>query len=278
MVQLPRPIPGNTAEVLENIEEQLGYNPNLIKQIGETYSGNLDPGAEAALAEQTIYRLWREFLQAYAEQEEPTVEHPEAEVRQTFEDFGDLNREFQVWWRDEGRELFIETGEIPVITVESIDQDWQGENEYPKHITLRIPLTVPKENIVKQFNDILKQCHMGSLLYRHRHSTAEYTLHPRSKYILPNFERMLRVWKIARKERIGKTENEQAPWWTVGQLAELAPGVDPDNDTRSRSKEESRRHLAKIASDLYDQAEAIMQNAIRGEFPKDDVDEPAAIE
>ena len=84
---------------------------------------------------------------------------------------------------------------------------------------------------------------------------------------------MLRVWMIAKSERIEQPEGEQAPWWKVGKLAELAPGVDPENDTPARSKEESRRHLAKVASDLYDQAEAIMHNAIRGEFPKDVIDE-----
>lgn len=269
----PRPIAENTEDVLENIDEKLGYNPNLIKQISETYSGDLDPGAEAVLAEQTIYPLWRQFLQAYAERGGQTADHPDPKVRKTFDDFGDLKQGFQAWWGDEGRELFIETGEIPIITVESIDEDWQGEEDYPKHITLRIPLTVPRTNILKQFNDILDQCHMGNLLYRHRHSTARYSLHPRSKYIRENYERMLRVWVIAKSERIGKPEGEQATWWKVGKLAELAPGVDPENDTPARSKEESRRHLAKVASELYEQAEAIMHNAIRGEFPKDVIDE-----
>jgi len=268
----PRQIADNPAAMLEDIKEEITYNPNLIKQIRETYSGDLDPGAEAILAEQTIYPLWREFLQAYAERGGQMADHPDPEVRQTFYDFGDLKGEFRDWWRDEGRELFIETGEIPIITVESIDEDWQGEEDYPKHITLRIPLTVPRENILKQFNDILDQCHMGNLLYRHRHSTAQYSLHPRSKYIRQNFERMLRVWVIAKSERIGKPEDEQAPWWKVGHLAKLADGVDPHNDTPARSKEESRRHLAKVASDLYEQAEAIMHNAIRGEFPKDVID------
>lgn len=265
----PRQVAETPAEVLEEIQEQLEYNPNLIKQITETYSGDMDPGAEAALAEQTIYPVWREFLKAHADLGGQTQDHPDPRVSQTFEDFGDLKGNFQNWWRDEGRELFIETGEIPIITVEGIDQDWQGDEDYPKHITLKIPLTVPKENILTQFNDILKKCHMGSRLYRHRHSTAEYALYPRSKYIRPNFERMLTVWKIARAQRIGRPENEQAPWWKIGQLAELAPGVDPENDTPGRSKEESRRHLAKVASDLYDQADAIMHYAIRGEFPKE---------
>lgn len=268
----PRPIESTPEEVGEKIDEQLSYNPRLIKQITETYRSDIDPGAEAELAEQTIYPLWREFLKAYVDYRGSPDDHADPIVQQTFLDFGDLDCDFTTWWRDEGRELFIETGQIPIITVESIDEEWRGEDDYPKHITLRIPLTVPRQNVLTQFNDILDQCHMGSSLYRHRHSTAKYKLHPRSKYIRPNFERMLRVWKLANELRDRQPEAQQEPWWKIGQLANLAPGVDPNVDTPARTREESRQHLARVASDLYEKAEAVMQNAIRGNFPKADAE------
>lgn len=271
----PRQVAETPEEVLEEIQEQLGYNPNLIKQIRETYKGDIDPGTEAELAEGTVYPLWREFLKAYAKLVGQTEDHPDQRVSQTFEDFGDLQGNFQDWWRDEGRELFIETGEIPIITVEGIDEDWQGDEDYPKHITLRIPLTVPRDNILKQFNNLLDQCHMGNLLYRHRHSTAEYALYPRSMYRADHLFRMLKVWILARQHRDVPDGDQPMPWWEVGHLAELAVGVDPYNDTPARTMQESRRHLAKLASDLYDKAEAIVHNAIRGIFPKDQIDEHA---
>lgn len=63
------------------------------------------------------------------------------------------------------------------------------------------------------------------------------------------------------------------PWWEIGHLAGLAPGLDPHIDTPARSAQEARQHLASLASNLYEQAEVIMHNAIRGTFPKDQVDE-----
>lgn len=272
MAKPPRRIADNPAEVLEDIDEQLAYNPNLIKQITETYRGEIDPGAEAVLADQTIYPVWREYLKAYKDHGGQIDGDAEVTIRKTFEDFGDLDGSFQAWWRDEGRQLFVETGEIPIITVESMDEDWHGEDEYPKHITLKIPLTVPKENILAQFNDILKQCHMGSRLYRHRHGTAEYKLHPRSKYIRENFERMLAVWRLTQEHREAAGTGQPMPWWEIGQRAGLAPGVDPHKDTPARSASESRQHLAGLASDLYEQAKGVMHNAIRGTFPKDEID------
>lgn len=267
----PRPIADNPADMLEDIDEQLTYNPNLIKQIKETYDGNIDPGAEAALAAQTIYPVWREYLKAFKDHGGQINDHPEEKVRRTFADFGDLDGGFQDWWRGPGRGLFVEMGEIPVITVEGIDEDWEDEGEYPKHITLKIPLTVPKEDIQAQLNDILKKCHMGNLLYVHKHSTARYALHARKKFIRNNFERMLAVWKLAKENREGAVDKPMH-WWEIGHNARLAPGVDPHNDTPTRSKLESRQHLAGLASDLYEQAKGVMHNAIRGTFPKDDID------
>jgi hypothetical protein len=270
MSKTPRQIADNPAAMLEDIDEQLDYNPNLIKQIKETYDGGIDPGAEAALAAQTIYPIWREYLKAYKDHGGQIDGHTEDKIRQTFADFEDLDGDFQNWWLGPGRGLFIEMGEIPIITVEGIDEDWQGEDEYPKHITLKIPLTVPRENILSQFNDILRKCHMGNLLYVHEHSTARYALHARKKFIRINFERMLAVWKLAKEHR--EATDQPMPWWEIGHRAKLAPGVDPFNDTPARTAAESRQHLAGLASDLYEQANGVMHNAVRGTFPKDEID------
>lgn len=257
--------------IIEKFAEQLTFNPELIKQIPRSYRGELEPGAEAKLAEDTIYPVWREFLRAYEARWGDLPANADAKTRQTFEDFGDLEEEFQKWWRVNGRQLFMEREQLPVITVEDIDEEW-GDGEFPKYVTVRLPLTIPKATILKQLNDVLKLCHLGSRLYRHKFSTAKYKLHPRSKYIRRNFERMLRVWELVMEHREGMTEADQMPWWEIGALAGLAPGVDPSKDKGSRTKDEARRHLAKLASDLFEQADAVMHNAVQGVFPKDRID------
>ena len=258
--------------VREKIKNASQYNLNLIKEIEASYRSKLDPGAEAKLAdEKSIYPEWRGFLAAYRGKYGRPSEHTEEAIRTTFADFGDVDKDFEEWWREGGRELFREDGQVPLVTVVDIDENWSGEKDYPKYITLRIPLTVPRDNIDTQIREILKQCHMGSLLYRHRHSDAKYKLHPRSMYRKTDFKRMLEVWKIVAENWEGKPEGEKMPWWQIGRDARLAEGVDPERDTIKRTAEESRRHLAKLASDLYDQALNVMYNAVRGEFPKDTV-------
>jgi hypothetical protein len=263
-----REIAVNVDQMLEEIQERLNYNLNMIKQIQGTYRGIMDSDEEAQAAEAEIYPLWREYLRAYRDHV-GHIEGHEKEVRQTYEDFGTLEGDFQDWWRNAGRELFIERGPLAVIDVEGIDRNWDGaQGEYPTHITLKIPLTVPRDNILKQFNDVMDKCHMGTLLYRHKHSTANYALYGRSKYIRENFEKMLRVWVLERLHREGKPKAEQMPWWEIGHLANLSPAMDPYNDTAVADAEEAQRHLAKLASDLFKKAEKIMHNAVRGEFPK----------
>ena len=266
----------NADLILEEIAEQLTFNRELIKQIPRSYRGELEQGTEAKLAEGTIYPVWRGFLRAYMARWGGLPANADAKTQQTFEDFGDLELEFQQWWSVHGRNLFTERGQLPVVTVEEIDADWVG-GEFPKYVTVRLPLTIPKDAILKQLNEILKRCHLGGRLYRHQFSTARYKLHPRSKYVRRNFERMLRVWELVMEHREGKAEADQMPWWEIGALAGLAPGVDPNRDKGTRRKDSARRHLAKLASELFGQAEAIMHNAVRGVFPKDCVENPDGV-
>ncbi len=265
MARPPRRIANNPNTMRQQIEDSLGYNPALIKQIMRSYRGELDPGAEAQLAQGTVYAVWREFLAAYVEQSEGIPE--DEETRSTFADFGDLHQDFGQWWTATGRDLFKERGEIPVVTVADLDGQWGGDDDYPKHITLRIPLTVPKALILQQINAVMKRCHMGPLLYRHRHSTARRKLHARPKYLSGDLRRMLRVWKLTVEHRNNCPENERKPWWWIGHEAQLAPALDPYADHPARSMEEARAHLASLASDLYAKADTVMAHGIRGSFP-----------
>lgn len=272
MARAARPIAADPARVRKAINEANQFNPRLIKEIEETYRGDVDAGAEALFASRTIYPVWLEYLRAYREKYGPIPEDADPKIQSTFRDFGDVQKEFTQWWLEGGRDLFRENGEIPLVTVESIDEQWTGENDYPKFITLRIPLTVPRDNIDRQIRNILKQCHMGRRLYVHAGSKAKRKLHPRSMYRPEDFRRMLAVWRIAVTGRADHLpENEKKPWWQVAYEAQLAEHFDPHNDTHDRTAEEARRHLTKIASDLYDQAVNVMHNAIRGVFPRDTV-------
>lgn len=267
-----RKIADNVGQMLEEIQEALNYNLDMIKQLQGTYRGIMDRDKEARAAEAEIYPLWREYLKAYDARVGRIPARDEEAVTKTFEDFGNLQQDFQDWWRNCGRELFIERGPLAVISLEDIDQRWGSG--YPEHITLRIPLTVPRDNILKQFNDVMDKCHMGTLLYRHQHSSAQYPLYPRKKYIKENFERMLRVWVLAQLHREGKPKAEQMPWWEIGHEANLAPALDPKKGTKAHSKVEAQQHLAKLASDLYKTAQKVMYNAVRGDFPKPTIDKP----
>jgi hypothetical protein len=268
MPRKPRPIATVVENVREQVQEAVTFNPYLFKEIEDSYDKVLPPTQEAALAEEGLYGLWREYLLAYRKHNPASSSAVDRRITETFNDFGDIDQSFEDWWHKSGRNLFMERGPLPLITLQDIDEKW--EDGYPEYITLRIPLTISRAEIGEQLDQIFDKCHMGPQLHRHRHSTAKYKIFPRFKYVCENYARMLKVWKLVMEHKKGDVAVQEKTWWEIGWQAGLAPGLDPFNERNyGRSIEEARRYLSKQAKSLFETADEIMQNAVRGEFPKD---------
>lgn len=246
------------------MEARLRYNENLFKDILLSYRRKLDDGTEAIEAENTLYKLWWDYLQAYREVSRqigaPPEDRADAKIAENSDHFADLTLPFREWWVQHGRELFQERGELPILRVVGMDEEW-GPEGYPKHITVHIPLTIPAEGIRDQLNQLLELCQPKRVV-PHEVSTAKRRLHPRKAYHRKQYEECLAIW-------IRRKLNPDAHLWQIGYEEGLCPTKDPHSETQA-TKDEARRQLDTATRKKLDQAEALMHFAIRGEFPKEE--------
>lgn len=264
MAKKPRRNEERQRALRDQIEQQLRHNDNLFKDIEQSYRGKLEQGTEAIEAEQTLYKLWWDYLRTYREVVRqtgaPAGDVADERIAENFDRFGDLSLPFREWWVRHGRELFQERGELPIIRVVGMDEDFEPEG-YPKHITLRIPLTIPAAGIREQLNQLLELCQPKRVM-AHRGSTANRRLHPRGAYHRSQYSECLALWKR-------RMLNPDAPLWLIGHDEGLCPTKNPHSESQS-TKDEARRQLDTATKKKLDQADALMHYAVRGEFPKDD--------
>lgn len=244
----------------QKMDAQLQYNEHLLKEIQASYrSEMLDSDKEALEAEKTLYRTWWDYLQAYKKAKQDEGIRAQAEVGVSLNLFGDLALSFRDWWKAYGRALFIEREELPIVRVVDMDDEW-GPNEFPKHITLRIPLTITAAGIRTQIDQLLEICQPKRVM-PHKGSGAKMKIHPRGAYHHQHYKDLLSLWKH-------RQSNPNDPLWKIGHDKGLCPTKNP-YDSDQREKDEARRQLDTAAAKQLKQAEALMHFAVRGEFPRE---------
>jgi hypothetical protein len=249
-------------EMERRLQEQLAYNQRLLKELIRSYSEPMLPEQEAADAETSLYHTWWDYVRSYVEvhgRDPNSVDGwDDEEVQQNLQSFGDLTQDFRHWWINGGRECFTENGNLPVIQVIDMDKEWRL-GEYPKHITLRIPLTITPAGIKAQLERLLEICQPSEVM-RHKGSGAAKKLHPLSAYHRKSYATYIAVWR-------NRKLNPDWPNWRVGHEAGLCPGKDPYS-TNQAHRDEARRQLDTAASDKFEIAEQFMHFAVRGQFPR----------
>ena len=265
MARRPQEVNDHRAAMQRQLEEQLSYNENLLKEISQTYDAPIaNVQVEATYAESTMYHTWWDYVHTFIEAHR---QHPEAiegwddaNVQANILSFGDMTLSFRNWWVSVGRQRFMEQGELPIIRVTDMDQNWNA-GEFPKHITLRIPLTLTPAGIKAQLDRILKICQPPQVL-RHRASGATNGLVPQASYHPETYKSCLKIWRIRKM-------NPDIPLWEVGFRAGLVKKHNP-HDADQAKKDEARRQLNTAAKRKLEQAEAFMHFAVRGYFPREE--------
>jgi hypothetical protein len=243
------------------MEWKAPYNPHLHKEIPQSYEQWLSPEAEAELAEQSLYGAWWAYLKASPDYPPRGPDSHSGPIAELYKDFGELGSSFADWWRRRGRDLFKETEMVPHIELCAYDTE-HGPQEHPAYVVLKIPLTISREAILDQFNQVMKRVHPGNKLLRHSYSTAQRKIYPRPRYHRSTYMKLLEVWQA-------KQERPEAAWWDIGEHLNISPALnvtDGDDDSAIADK---HRDLGTITRNMYEQAEELMFNALRGEFPKD---------
>ncbi len=221
--------------------------------------------------DKTLYRWWWEFQKAASDH--PSVKREvaakraanRAEIEENDGYFRDLGDDFETWWGAGGKEIFREH-DIPLVQV--IGPKTKDNQFYGKSMLVVIPLTISRELIIDQVWEALEVYHPKEKLRRHEHSTAARPLYAKQRQRDTSFGLLLNVWR-EQEAHIAKT-GKQEVWWKVYCRAIGKPQLIEELGQRGSHTLDQRLEYGKKAQDLYEQADELMRNAIRGEFPNDD--------
>jgi hypothetical protein len=253
------------------------YPRNLHKEL----LGWRDPdGVPRVQPEDTLYRWWWAFLRAAGDHPEVKAEAigsgaeaaDRAEsVAKVEKGFGDLGTDFGAWWHRVGSKIFAEVS-VPLIHVlKPAPNDEEFKREHG--VFMIVPMTISRELLLEQFNVMLDVYHPGKELRRHEHSTADWKIYPKQRYVEVEYDQLLKIW--AEKRRNDKRPQPKPSWEVycdalgLDNLKEKYSPSDVDERTK-RDAAHKRIQLGRKFDKLYKQADELMKNAVLGQFPNDD--------
>ena len=260
----------------EKIEQK--YPKNLHKEL----LGWRDNGTRIEIApELSLYRSWWEFMRAA--EDHPIVEieavgtgegtkEKAKRLKETTEAFGKLGRDFLMWWKLTGQNVFAEET-IPLIQVIKPEPD---DEEYKREhgVIMIVPMTISRPLLMQQFKIVLDVYHPNDQFKRHAASTSQLKLYPRKRDIDVDYDQMLKIWR-AKRANVALNKKDQKSDWEIycDALGLDNLKLELSNDQLTQENREivgtKRQQMARTVNNLYAQADELMRNALLGQFPND---------
>ena len=207
----------------------------------------------------SVYYYWWEFLRLNTEYRECCSRGGKGKLEVLYKDFGDVfSVDFKTWWQsnERGASLFAEKLPPSFSVVPSKNIEEQDGVLY-----LRVPLSLPKRFLTREFQKILDKHHDGARGKRHNAlSTAKY---PVSGHVdIKSLCKCLIVYQ----ERLA---NPKEPMW---QIAMKFPSIYEGIVRKTRSGEnildaQVKNVLANSVKRLLNRAEKIIAGTSLGKFP-----------
>lgn len=221
-----------------------------------------DPKDSARDAERDVYGCWWRFLQVNNAEYPPKPIAAEPEQAALFEAFGDLGDDFQTWWVETGSAAFAEKRPEPFIRL--VDPaDFKGGDAVPDYITVRIPMAMRRERILRQLRVLLEALKPGEQARRVERSTAKKALHPRDRYHPEHYDNLLELW-------IARRQHPEDEWWHLAKRLRMQGDLMVLADDPPAVASSKRRELTAKVQRMHRQAERMMWHALRGRFPCDE--------
>jgi len=221
--------------------------------------------------ESTLYKWWWEFQKAA--QDFPKVReeimakseaHADAMGKNDYY-FGDLEEDFLRWWAS-GRNWIFKEKEIPLLEVIGPTRPYDPEIRKP-YVVVKIPLTISRELIHKQIDEVLAVYHPGDKLKRHKYSTAARPIYSEHRYRTTNFRFLISVWRL---KQAALQRDDEDSWWKIYCDAMGNANLKTRLGKNTADSASVKVRYAKRAKEAYEQASELIRNALIGEFPKDD--------
>lgn len=216
------------------------------------------------------YQLWWEFLKRNEEYKECCKEGAFGRYPELYNDFGNIHayKSFKEWWEeyDRGRRLF---GDLPLeLTVHELrsPSDWTWEAGRDQAIVVVLPLNHSKRYLLNRVSNILIKRHPGKPGRKTggymASSTAKYKFHRNFsvdtlKNQLAVYDAVMAARQMPRKKTLAK----------IGEELRLVPTAMPFINDLPETASDKRALMAASVSRMFRQADRIVRNTIKGQFP-----------
>lgn len=213
------------------------------------------------------YFYWWEFLRRNEDYRVCCRAGGQGELARLYEDFGDvLNDTFKDWWLKRGYRLFAE--ERKPVKLEELDDPGQWDPGWSKEhaMVVVVPLDIPKRYLQGFFARLLKQRHGGKrgrkAMSTKGGSTAKYPFH--RNVSVETLSKQLAVYDAVIAKRRGEHSRTLA---RIGADLKLVKDAMPDSKDDKFTAEDKRNVMAATVSRYFRQAERIVANTAKGQFP-----------
>lgn len=217
--------------------------------------------------QQSPYYWWWAFLRRNQRYLACCENEGKGELAALYKDFGDVrDDDFRLWWNAHGIALFREQPSNYLLKELASKDEWAEDWTAETMMVVAVPLTIPKVQIGKFFNRLLKTRHKGQrgrkALSDKDASTARYPLN--RNVSVHTLKKQLVVYDAITANQTAVRKQTLAQ---IGVLLKLVPSHMPHPTDTPATAEDKRRIMAATVSRYYKQAKSIIEATADGVFP-----------
>ena len=216
------------------------------------------------------YYWWWEFLRRNEDYKACCAEGGTGELAGLYADFGVVsNDNFKEWWGQHGFRLFAEKPKPVKLAELDSPSEWDSSWTKDSVMVVAVPLDIPKRNLQGFFAELLKKRHGGKrgrkALSDKDASTARYPL--QRNVSIHTLRVQLAVYDAVIAARTGEKKITLAQ---IGERLKLVPKTNRKTETEVMDAARRRAVLAATVSRHFKDAQRIVANTARGQFPNSD--------
>lgn len=187
-----------------------------------------------------------------------------------YADFGVVsNDNFKEWWGQHGFRLFSEKPKPVKLAELDSPSEWDSSWTKEQVMVVAVPLDIPKRNLQGFFAELLKKRHGGKrgrkALSDKDASTARYPLH--RNVSIHTLRIQLAVYDAVMEARSSEKKITLAQ---IGERLKLVPKTNRKTETEVMDAARRRAVLAATVSRHFKDAQRIIANTAKGQFPNSD--------
>jgi hypothetical protein len=216
------------------------------------------------------YYWWWEFLRRNKDYRACCEAGGTGELANLYADFGVVsNDNFKEWWTEHGFHLFAEKRKPVFLKELDTPSEWESSWTKDSVMVVAVPLDIPKRELQGFFSSLLKKRHGGKrgrkALSDSDASTARYPLH--RNVSIHTLRIQLAVYDAVMEAR---TSEKKITLAQIGERLKLVPKT--NKRTKGEIMDAARRRavLAATVSRHFKDAQRIIANTAKGQFPNSD--------